>query len=30
MISDELAHRFRDVYDNLVRIADEALIFQDR
>ena len=30
MISDELAYRFRDVYDNLVRIADEALIFQDR
>jgi magnesium transporter len=22
--------RFRDVYDNLVRISDEALIFQDR
>ena len=30
IISDELAYRFRDVYDNLVRIADEALIFQDR
>ena len=30
MISDELAYRFRDVYDNLVRIAEEALIFQDR
>jgi magnesium transporter len=30
MIDDELAYRFRDVYDNLVRIADEALIFQDR
>ena len=30
MITDELAYRFRDVYDNLVRIADEALIFQDR
>ncbi len=30
MISDELAYRFRDVYDSLVRIADEALIFQDR
>jgi magnesium transporter len=30
MINDELAYRFRDVYDNLVRIADEALIFQDR
>lgn len=30
VITDELAYRFRDVYDNLVRIADEALIFQDR
>jgi magnesium transporter len=30
IISDELAYRFRDVYDNLVRITDEALIFQDR
>ena len=29
-ISEELAYRFRDVYDNLVRIADESLIFQDR
>ena len=29
-ISDELTYRFRDVYDNLVRIADESLIFQDR
>jgi magnesium transporter len=30
IITDELAYRFRDVYDNLVRISDEALIFQDR
>jgi magnesium transporter len=30
IISDEIAMRFRDVYDNLVRISDEALIFQDR
>ena len=30
VISDEMAFRFRDVYDHLVRIADEALIFQDR
>ena len=30
LISDELAYRFRDVYDNLVRISDEALMFQDR
>jgi magnesium transporter len=29
-ISTEMAFRFRDVYDNLVRIADDALIFQDR
>jgi magnesium transporter len=29
-ISEELTYRFRDVYDNLVRIADESLIFQDR
>ena len=30
LINDELAYRFRDVYDNLVRISDEALMFQDR
>jgi magnesium transporter len=30
MIAEELTFRFRDVYDNLVRIADEGLIFQDR
>ncbi len=30
IITDEMTMRFRDVYDNLVRIADEALIFQDR
>jgi len=30
IIAEELTYRFRDVYDNLVRIADEALIFQDR
>jgi magnesium transporter len=29
-ISDEMAYRFRDVYDALVRLADESLIFQDR
>lgn len=29
-ISDELVYRFRDVYDNLVRVADESLLFQDR
>jgi magnesium transporter len=30
MINDEMAYRFRDVYDHLVRLADEATIFQDR
>jgi magnesium transporter len=29
-ISETLAYRFRDVYDNLVRITDEAILFQDR
>jgi magnesium transporter len=29
-ISDEMAYRFRDVYDQLVRLSDEASIFQDR
>jgi magnesium transporter len=29
-ITSEMAYRFRDVYDQLVRMADEALIFQDR
>jgi magnesium transporter len=29
-ISTELSFRFRDIYDHLVRIADDALIFQDR
>jgi magnesium transporter len=30
VITHELAYRFRDVYDHLVRLTDEALIFQDR
>jgi magnesium transporter len=30
VVTEELAYRFRDAYDNLVRIADEALLFQDR
>ena len=30
MISDEMAFRFRDVYDHVVRLADEAILFQDR
>lgn len=29
-ISEPLAYRFRDVHDNLVRLADEAIFFQDR
>jgi magnesium transporter len=29
-ISSEMSFRFRDVYDQLVRIADDALLFQDR
>ena len=30
MISDEMAYRLRDVYDHLVRLAEEANLFQDR
>ena len=30
LIGQEHAYRFRDVYDQLVRLADEAIIFQDR
>ena len=29
-ISTEMSFRFRDVYDHLVRIADDVMIFQDR
>ncbi len=29
-LSDEMSYRFRDVYDHVVRIADDAVIFQDR
>ena len=29
-ISDEVAYRFRDVHDHVVRVADDALMFQDR
>jgi len=29
-ISDEMAFRFRDVYDHVVRLAEEAILFQDR
>jgi magnesium transporter len=30
VISNEMAYRFRDVYDHLVRLSDEATLFQDR
>jgi len=30
LIGQEHAYRFRDVYDHLVRLADEATMFQDR
>lgn len=30
LIDQTVAYRFRDVYDHLVRLADEALTFQDR
>ncbi len=29
-IPDDMAYRFRDVYDHLVQITDEAIFFQDR
>jgi magnesium transporter len=29
-ISDEMAYRFRDVYDHVVRLSEEAMLFQDR
>jgi magnesium transporter len=29
-ISEALSYRFRDVYDHLVRLADEATLYQDR
>jgi magnesium transporter len=29
-ISEPLSYRFRDVYDHLVRLSDEAMFFQDR
>lgn len=29
-ISDEMAFRFRDVYDHMARYADEAILFQER
>jgi magnesium transporter len=30
MISDEMAFRFRDVFDHVVRLAEEVILFQDR
>jgi magnesium transporter len=30
LIGQEMAYRFRDVYDQLVRLTDDALMFQDR
>jgi magnesium transporter len=30
MIGQEMAYRFRDVYDQFVRMADDAIVFQDR
>jgi magnesium transporter len=30
IISEALSYRFRDVYDHLVRLSDEAMFFHDR
>jgi magnesium transporter len=30
VISEQMAYRFRDVHDHLVRLSDEAIFFQDR
>ncbi len=29
-VSDEMTYRFRDVYDHLVRLTEEAILFQER
>jgi magnesium transporter len=29
-VSDELSYRFRDTYDHVVRLTEEAILFQDR
>jgi magnesium transporter len=29
-VSEQLAYRFRDVHDHLIRLSDEAMFFQDR
>ena len=30
LIGQEMSYRFRDVYDQLVRLADDSIVFQDR
>jgi magnesium transporter len=30
MINQEMAYRFRDVYDQFARVAEDAIVFQDR
>jgi magnesium transporter len=30
LIGQEMAYRFRDIYDQFVRMADDAMVFQDR
>jgi magnesium transporter len=30
LITDEMAYRFRDVYDHVIRLTEESLLFQDR
>jgi magnesium transporter len=30
LINDEITYRFRDVYDQFVRLTEEAILFQDR
>jgi len=30
LIGQEMAYRFRDIYDQFVRLADDAIVFQDR
>ena len=30
LINDEITYRFRDVYDQFVRLSEEAIMFQDR
>ena len=30
VVDEQVSYRFRDVYDHLVRLADESMVFQDR